>query len=134
MARGNYRDFLTREQVRLKKYFYVLRPLLATLWIEQERGPVPMRFETLAETLIDEPELRAAIEQLLVIKRSVGEAEVGAPLPILNAFIDHELTRLEAVMPPPTRPIDEAALDRLLLETVMRTASSADSTDTSNAE
>jgi predicted nucleotidyltransferase len=134
MARGNYRDFLTREQVRLKKYFYVLRPLLATLWIEQERGPVPMRFETLAETLIDEPELRAAIEQLLVIKRSVGEAEVGAPLPILNAFIDHELTRLEAVMPPPTRPIDEAALDRLLLETVMRTASSADSTDTLNAE
>ena len=66
MARGNYRDFLTREQVRLKKYLYVLRPLLATLWIEQDRGPVPMRFETLVETLISDP-LRAAIE-LLVLK------------------------------------------------------------------
>lgn len=133
MARGNYRDFLTREQVRLKKYLYVLRPLLATLWIEQDCGPVPMRFETLVETLIDEPELRAAIEQLLVIKRSAGEAEVSAPLPILNAFIDQELTRLEAVMPPPTRPIDEAALDRLLLETVMGAESSADTTEASNA-
>jgi predicted nucleotidyltransferase len=69
MARGNSRNVLNRDQVRLKKYLYVLRPLLATLWIKQDRGPVPMRFETLVETLSDEPELRAAIDQLLVIKR-----------------------------------------------------------------
>jgi predicted nucleotidyltransferase len=30
MARGNARGHLFAEQVRLKKYFYVLRPLLAT--------------------------------------------------------------------------------------------------------
>ncbi|WP_338034982.1 nucleotidyltransferase domain-containing protein, partial [Lamprobacter modestohalophilus] len=119
MARGNYRDFLTREQVRLKKYLYVLRPLLATLWIEQDRGPVPMRFETLVQTLIDAPKLRAAIDQLLVIKRSVGEAEVGAPLPLLNAFINRELTRLASVAPPLARPVDEAALDQLLLDTLL---------------
>ncbi|WP_246156199.1 nucleotidyltransferase domain-containing protein [Thiohalocapsa marina] len=55
MARGNDREFLTRGQVRLKKYLYVLRPLLATLWIEQGRGPAPMRFETLVDALIEEP-------------------------------------------------------------------------------
>jgi predicted nucleotidyltransferase len=29
MAKGNYRQYLHGDQVRLKKYFYVLRPLLA---------------------------------------------------------------------------------------------------------
>ena len=35
MARGNYREFLRRDRVRLKKYLYVLRPLLAWLWIRR---------------------------------------------------------------------------------------------------
>jgi len=29
MARGNAREYLIKDKVRLKKYFYVLRPLLA---------------------------------------------------------------------------------------------------------
>jgi predicted nucleotidyltransferase len=120
MARGNYRELLTRRTVRLKKYLYVLRPLLATLWVEQGRGAAPMRFETLVDALIDDPALRAAIDRLLAVKRTVGEAQSGAPLPILNTFIDRELTRLEAVVPPPAAPIDDAVLDRLLLETVLR--------------
>ncbi len=35
MAKGNYREFLLGEQVKIKKYFYVLRPILATIWIER---------------------------------------------------------------------------------------------------
>ena len=31
--------------VRVKKYFYILRPLLAIRWIQQDIGPVPMEFE-----------------------------------------------------------------------------------------
>lgn len=34
MARKNYREYLRGDTVRLKKYLYVLRPLLAALWIE----------------------------------------------------------------------------------------------------
>lgn len=122
MARGNYREFPTRPTVRLKKYLYVLRPLLATLWIEQARSAPPMRFETLVETLIDDPALHAAIDRLLERKRRAGEAEYGEPMPILNAFIDRELTRLESVVAPPSKPVDDAVLDQLLLETVLRVA------------
>lgn len=120
MARGNYREFLLRDQVRLKKYLYVLRPLLASLWIERELGLIPMRFLTLVETLIDQPDLRAAIDHLLAIKMATGEAQRGQPVPVINHFIDQELTRLESVTPPQAITIDSAPLDRLLLQTVLR--------------
>ena len=51
MARGNIREYLKGERVWVKKYFYVLRPLLACLWIEAGNGAVPMEFATLAESV-----------------------------------------------------------------------------------
>lgn len=116
MARKNYREYLRGDTVRLKKYLYVLRPLLATLWIEQGRGVAPMR----VDAIVTDPVLLGAIAQLLAIKRAAMEAEYGQPLPIINAFVDSELTRLESVLPPLPRDTDFAVLDRLLMETVLR--------------
>lgn len=47
MVDGNYREYLRREMVRAKKYFYVLRPLLACRWIFRTNTPPPMRFAEL---------------------------------------------------------------------------------------
>lgn len=44
-AKSNYREYLKGETVRLKKYFYVLRPLLACKWILAEGTPPPMLFK-----------------------------------------------------------------------------------------
>ena len=120
MARKNYREYLRGNRVRLKKYLYVLRPLLATLWIEQGHGMAPMRFQELVDGIVFAPELCAAIDDLLAIKRSVVESEYGEPLPIINAFLDAELARLESVLPPAPLDTDFAMLDELLMETVLR--------------
>ena len=118
MARGNYREYLRGDRVRLKKYLYVLRPLLATLWVEQGRGVAPMCFQDLVDGIITDPALRGAIDQLLAIKRAASESDHGSPLLIINEFIDKELTRLEAVLPPRPRETDFDMLDRLLMNTV----------------
>jgi hypothetical protein len=47
MARGNYREYLKGERVWIKKYFYILRPLLAINWLEKEMGIVPTEFRKL---------------------------------------------------------------------------------------
>lgn len=120
MARKNYREYLRGDTVRLKKYLYVLRPLLATLWTEQGRGVAPMRFQDLVDAIVTDPILLDAIGQLLAIKRAAMESEYGQPLPIINAFIDGELTRLESVLPPLRHDADFSVLDRLLMETVLR--------------
>ena len=120
MARKDYRACLRGDIVRLKKYLYVLRPLLATLWIEQGRGVAPMRFQALVDAIVTDPALRDAIDRLLAIKRAAMESEYGQPMPIINAFIDAELTRLESVPPPVPQDTDFSILDRLLTSTVLR--------------
>jgi predicted nucleotidyltransferase len=121
MARKNYREYLQGERVRLKKYLYVLRPLMAALWVEQQRGPVPMRFLDLVEAMVSDTALRAAIDALLVIKRRAGEAEEGAAIPEINRFIELELQRLEHVPTPQKAERGEySVLDRLLRDVVMQ--------------
>lgn len=119
MARKNYREHLCADTVRLKKYFYALRPLLATLWLEQGRGVVPMRFAELVNALELDPVLGAAIDELLTVKRAANESQYGPPRAILNAFIDAELMRLESVLPPLPLDTDFSVLDRLLLNAVV---------------
>ena len=51
MAQTNYRQYLKGSDIWLKKYFYVLRPLLAVLWIERGLGVVPTEFCSLVEEI-----------------------------------------------------------------------------------
>lgn len=95
MARGNFRDYLKGDQVWTKKYFYMLRPILACKWIERELGPVPMEFEILVERIIEERELKEAIRELLNRKRSGEELSWGPKIPIVSNFLEAELSRLE---------------------------------------
>ena len=120
MAGSNYREYLRGETVRLKKYLYVLRPLLATLWLEQGRGVVPMRFEELVDAIITDSNLRHAIDDLVAIKRTVMESEYGQPRPIINAFIEEQLARLQSVAPPTPGDVDFSVLDRFMMDLVMQ--------------
>ena len=58
MAQGNVREYLKGERVWVKKYFYVLRPILAIKWIEQGYGVAPTSFGTLLERIIPSGELK----------------------------------------------------------------------------
>ena len=95
MAEGNIRGYLQSEEVRTKKYLYVLRPLLGCRWIEQKRGPVLMEFEKLYVTLED-PTILTAIQALVERKRAGDELESGQRDPVLAGFIEEELARLKA--------------------------------------
>jgi predicted nucleotidyltransferase len=95
MAQGNYREYLRGDEVRVKKYFYVLRPLLAINWIEQESDVMPMEFGALVERSVRSPELRRAIEELLERKKAGQELDSGPRIEVISEFIERELRRLE---------------------------------------
>jgi uncharacterized protein len=120
MAKKNFREHLQGDAIKLKKYLYVLRPILAAKWIEQGRGTAPMVFEKLVDALIDDAKLRRAIDELLAFKRRVPESEMGAPIPEIHQFLAEELVRLESVAPSKSEPADAVILDQLLFSIVTR--------------
>lgn len=92
MARRNAGEYMFKDKVRLKKYFYVLRPLLAIRHIEQQLGTPPVRFQDLVE-LVAPQEIRPAIANLLELKRHTPELGLGDPVPEIGEFIECELER-----------------------------------------
>ncbi len=112
MAIGNSQTLFNEDEVPLKKYLYVLRPVLACKWIAANLGPAPMEFEAMVNQLIPEGKLRADIEELLKLKRQVGETGRGPKIASIQAFIEAEfevMNRVETVSSslPSEEPIDE---------------------------
>ncbi|HCE38997.1 MAG: nucleotidyltransferase [Alcanivorax sp.] len=94
MADKNYHGYLKAKLVPLKKYFYVLRPLLAIRWLERYRTPAPIEFEPLRALVADNEILDKEIGRLLARKQRSQEKEFVPVIPALNDFIEHELSRL----------------------------------------
>ena len=103
-ARKNYREYLKGDQVRLKKYFYVLRPLLACRWILEKQTPPPMRFADLADAFLPES-LVPAVQELLRLKMETPELGTGKRVQVINDYLDASMVEVEDAIR--TLPEDE---------------------------
>jgi hypothetical protein len=77
--------------VPLKKYFYVLRPLLAARWVAKTGAAAPIEFEKLLTLLQGEPGVLSEVHKLLDQKRNTPELGRSPAVPVLNRFIESEL-------------------------------------------
>lgn len=102
MAKTNFRGYLKADLVPLKKYFYVLRPLLSVRWLERYGHAAPIEFAKLLHLVDDQPALLDDIAQLLERKRGAPEMGLAPPVLGINAFIESELARLESIVPQPS--------------------------------
>lgn len=93
MATNTYKNYLQQGDVKLKKYFYALRPLLAAMWIAEKRALPPMEFDTL-RTIIDDSSIQASIDELLERKAAADEKSMIAPITLLHNFIGERLKDL----------------------------------------
>ncbi|HEY0048031.1 MAG TPA: nucleotidyltransferase domain-containing protein [Pyrinomonadaceae bacterium] len=120
MAEGNYREYLQRDLVRVKKYFYVLRPVLACDWIRQTGAMIPMEFRKLVETQVTDEKIADEIGKLLSRKIAGDELKQEPKIEILNEFLERKIkfyndyvSRIER----PEKP-ETALLDELFRETI----------------
>ncbi len=113
MAFGNWRKYLSgRDEVSLKKYLYVFRPLLACRWIERKLGQVPMLFAELVNGVLEEADVRAALDELVAQKQAGVEAGTAPPVEVLSRFLERELLRLDALSDPSDAEADVETLSR----------------------
>jgi uncharacterized protein len=96
MAKNNYREYLQGSEVKIKKYFYVLRPVLACKWIEEKKTVPPISFRELLEAMSTDEKLKNEVQRLLTRKMQGDEFDFEPRIPIINEFVDAEITRLEA--------------------------------------
>lgn len=95
MGKGNFRDYLHRDQVKIKKYFYALRPILACIWIEKHNTVPPIEFQILVDELLEEGQLKDEILTLLERKIRGDELNHEPKITAINDFLEREIIRLE---------------------------------------
>jgi len=97
MTKGVFENELAGDFVRLKKYFYALRPILACRWIADKRAAPPMEFGSLRVSL--GAELQATVDELLKQKAVVDEKYMIKPIKALHDFIQGEIDYCEKSVP-----------------------------------
>jgi hypothetical protein len=100
MAKRNFRSFLLEEEVHHKKYFTVLRPLLAGKWIISKYTFPPIKFEILVQELVPLGPERQLIEELISRKRARLEqsSKVEPSIGVLNDYLQQEIEHVETMM------------------------------------
>jgi len=120
-ANKNYREFLLEDMVRYKKYFYVLRPILACHWIEERKCPPPVRFADLVEAVL-RGKKKELVQKLLEQKMQMMEGEKGQRIDALNEYIVENIAiwKEKAAKMADDRNPDWAEINRAFLEIIKK--------------
>lgn len=106
MAEKNYNQYIynpTNYTVRLKKYLYVLRPIIACMWIEMYNTEPPMVFENIYNNQFIRPmlEVEGVYDTLIALisdKRKGIELGEQPRLPILDKFCEAKLKYYKSIV------------------------------------
>lgn len=100
--------------VKIKKYFYMLRPLLAAAWIERYHSIPPMELDLLLPLLDDQPEIKNAIIRLQERKQHIDEQVPITRIDMIDGYLMNEVARLQkAAKILPAGAGNKASLNRL---------------------
>jgi len=92
MAYNTVNNDLRHPEVRLKKYFYALRPVLACGWILRKGSVPPMEFGIL-RTMVTDTGWNDAVDDLLRQKVQADEKAVIPPVTLLQDWLETTLAR-----------------------------------------
>jgi len=113
-ANKNYHEYLLEDMVKYKKYFYVLRPILACKWIEEKKCPPPVLFDELFNSVLEE-DMKAAVKELLAKKVKMSESDKAPKIEVINQYIEEKLAYYKELLEsmqddrnPNWEPLDEA--------------------------
>lgn len=96
-ANKNYHEYLMEDMVKYKKYFYVLRPILACKWIQEKKCPPPVLFDKLVNSVLED-DMKKAIEDLLAKKMQMSESDKAPKVEIINQYIEKNLAYYKTLL------------------------------------
>ncbi len=97
MARNNYKHSLLGDEVKVKKYFYCLRPILCCEWILEHQSQPPLSFNKLMDAHLP-PYLKEEVTRLLDIKVNTQEIKVIERIDAINQYISESIERVSTIL------------------------------------
>lgn len=95
IARGQWNSEIDgRDAVKLKKYFYVVRPLLSLISVAEHRRPPPMDIVDLLAAVPVPDDVGRAISDLLALKRASPELGLGPRIAAIDVWAEDAISRL----------------------------------------
>lgn len=120
IARNKFQEVMSTDQVKIKRYFYILRPILACMWIEKNNTTPPMEFSKLMAAQQLDDVLVNEIHKLLDKKIAGLEVNIEAKSPIIIAFLESKICHYERYLKTvrKEKTCDYKALNVLFRETL----------------
>lgn len=120
IAKGNFRKYLYGDRVKIKKYFYALRPIFACKWIEEHKTMPPMEFDELVRASCPDDILADEINRLLERKKSGDELDFGSQIIVLNQFLEENIQHFDGYLKSIERkePAGEIIFDEVFIESL----------------
>jgi predicted nucleotidyltransferase len=120
MAENNFRSYLQGNTVKMKKYLYVLRPLMACAWIMHYNSLPPVAFATLTDAVVSQHDILNAVRTLVKQKTQGEELGEGEKNHLLHQFIEVQIQisassikNLQAGKQPDTHILDQIFVQQL---------------------
>lgn len=105
MAERNWKAYLQGDEIWTKKYLYVIRPMLACIWLEYEQTAPPVVFDDLIRGTVPylmkqlgskTHDILYQIEELVERKKAGEELDTGPQIPALHNFIGFEMNHYQS--------------------------------------
>ena len=97
IAKGTARDHFNGSEIKIKKLFYVLRPLFACHWIDQNASMPPTIFQAMIDQYLVEDDILSAIRNVQKQKEVALEGHVIEVPKIIKAWIYESIIHFEKV-------------------------------------
>lgn len=117
IARGALETMVNESEIKIKKLFYVLRPLLAAKWCLEKNGIAPMTIDPLITLLPDA--LNKHVQELIHFKATAAEGHVINIEPVLQSYINEQISSItEACTPLPQNRFEPRMLDEFFIQII----------------
>jgi predicted nucleotidyltransferase len=117
LSKNSFRKGVVNEsEINIKKYFYVLRPLLAAMWIAEHKTAAPMTFADLMPALNPYPKIEEIVMDLWEQKLQLNEKDNIRMIPELNEFVHKEIVKCYSI----ADKIEETAVRTDMLDAFFR--------------
>jgi len=119
IARGAIDTIANENEIKIKKLFYILRPLLAAKWCLEKQTIAPMTIGPLMTLLPDA--IKKEVSDLIALKANAAEGFIITIPTDLKNYIDQEYIRIsEAGMHLKRDPFSADKLDAFFVNTITR--------------